>query len=75
MPDVSIKEINNLEKLFLDLIDYDLIIKGADYAKYYFILRSISEEFEDPELIQMDPISYEEMKVLQKNSDKAEEVL
>jgi len=75
MADVSLKEINNLEKLFLEMIDYDLIIRGADYAKYYFILRAISKEFEDPENIQMDPITFENMKILQKNSDKAEEVL
>jgi len=75
MADVSLKEINNLEKLFLDLIDYDLMVRGADYAKYYFILRSISKEFEDPENVQMDPITVEHMQLLQKNSDKAEEIL
>ena len=75
MPDITLKEVNNLEKLFLDLIDYELIVKGADYAKYYFILRSISKEFEDPDKIQMDPIAFEDMKLLQKNSDKAEEIL
>lgn len=75
MPDISLKEVNNLEKIFLDLISYELVVKGSDYAKYYFILRSMSKEFQDPEYLQMDPISLDEMKKLQKNSDKAEEVL
>lgn len=74
MPELSVKEINGLEKIFLEFIDYQLVIRGADYAKYYFILRSMGKEFEEPENIQMDPISYEGMQKLQKNSDKAEEV-
>jgi len=75
MPELSVKEVNNLEKIFLDLIDYDLVVKGGDHAKYYFILRSMAKDFEDPDQVQMDPISYEDMKKLQRNSDKAEEVL
>lgn len=75
MPELSIKEINQLEKIFLDLIGYDLVVKGSDHAKYYFILRAMAKEFENPTKIQMDPISFEDMKKLQKNSDKAEDVL
>lgn len=75
MPDLSLKEINSLEKIFLELISYDLIVKGSDHAKYYFILRAMSKEFEEENDIQIDPLSYEEMKKLQKNADKAEEVL
>jgi hypothetical protein len=74
MPELSVKEINDLERIFLELIDYQLVVKGADYAKYYFILRSMGKEFEEPENIQMDPISHKEMQKLQKNSDNAEEV-
>ena len=29
MPDISLKEVNNLEKIFLELIDYKLHIRGA----------------------------------------------
>ena len=36
MPDVSLKEISQLEKTFLGLIGYDVIIKGTEYAKCYF---------------------------------------
>ena len=37
MHDISIKEVNSLEQIFLELISFDLAIKGSDYAKYYFI--------------------------------------
>ena len=44
MSDVTNFEINKLEQLFLEFIDYKLVIKGAEYAKYYFILRSMAED-------------------------------
>jgi hypothetical protein len=44
MPDVSLKDISMLEKNFLNLIDYDVIIKGKEYAKYYFIMTTLGEE-------------------------------
>lgn len=75
MPDITLKEVNNLEKIYLDLIDYDLVVKGTDHAKYYFILRAMAKEFEEPDKIQMDPINVDDMKKLQKQSDRAEEVL
>ena len=43
MSDVTNKEINKLEQSFLDFIDYRLVISGADYAKYYFIMRTLAE--------------------------------
>lgn len=41
--DVSQKEINTLERVYLELIEYKLNIKGSEYAKYYFILRTAAE--------------------------------
>lgn len=45
MSDITLKEIASLEKVFLNLIDFDLVIRGAEYAKYYFILKSFAKEF------------------------------
>jgi hypothetical protein len=42
MPEVSLKEVNELEKTFLELISYNLNVKGSEYAKYYFILKTLS---------------------------------
>lgn len=44
MPDVTLKMINVLEHQFLQFLDYDLVVKGSEYAKYYFILRTLSDE-------------------------------
>lgn len=44
MPDVTNQMINKLEQTFLEFIDYDLVIKGSQYAKYYFILRTLADD-------------------------------
>ena len=43
LSDISLKEVSSLEKVFLNLIDFDLVIRGAEYAKYYFILKTLSK--------------------------------
>lgn len=43
MQDITIREVNGLEKIFLEFISFDLCIKGSDYAKYYFVLMSINK--------------------------------
>ena len=42
MPNVTTKEINLIEQAFIEFLDYKLVIKGSEYAKYYFILRTIA---------------------------------
>ena len=46
MPDVSLREIAALEKVFLQFLDFDLLIRGAEYAKYYFILKTVANELD-----------------------------
>ena len=38
------KEINLLEKKFLEMIQYNVTVKSAVYAKYYFALRGLCKE-------------------------------
>ena len=57
MPDITLKEIASLEKIFLSLIDFDLIIKGGEYAKYYFILKHFAEKFNST--LPMGPLTVE----------------
>merc|ERR1719233_2466487 len=40
-PIFTLKEINQLEKLFLQEINYNLFISGTEYARYYFALRGL----------------------------------
>jgi len=43
-PALTVKEINFLERKFLDLLEFKLTVSASLYAQYYFELRSISEE-------------------------------
>ena len=43
MSDITLKEITSLEAVFLNLIDFNLVIRGAEYAKYYFILKTFAK--------------------------------
>jgi hypothetical protein len=42
-PQFSVQSINRLERNILRLLQWDLFISGAVYAKYYFALRSLNE--------------------------------
>ena len=55
MPDITLKEITSLEKVFLTLIDFDLVIRGGEYAKYYFILKTFADTFNST--LPMGPLS------------------
>lgn len=46
MPNVTNNEINKLEQALLEFIDFKLVITGAQYAKYYFIMRTLAAEVE-----------------------------
>ena len=59
MPDITLKEITSLEKVMLSLLDYDLVIRGAEYAKYYFILKTFAEKFNST--LPMGPLTVEQM--------------
>jgi hypothetical protein len=43
-PAVTVKDINFLERKFLDLLEFKLAVSPSLYAQYYFELRSICEE-------------------------------
>jgi len=45
-PSYSVKDINNLEKQFLELIQYNVYISSSLYASYYFELRTLCEKAE-----------------------------
>ena len=73
MTDISLKEISGLEQVFLRLIDFDLVIRGAEYAKFYFILKTFSKNFNS--VLPMGPLRVEQMQELQNNTVKAESAL
>lgn len=73
MKDISLKEIAGLEKVFLQIIDFNLVIKGSEYAKYYFILKTLADNFNST--LPMGPLSVEQFSHLQNNTVKAESEL
>lgn len=67
MADVSLLMLNKLELIFLDLfMEYDLIIKGSDYAKYFFIMLTLAEDLRN------EAISEEERENSGRKKSKAE---
>ena len=44
LPEINADLLNKLELIILDnCLDYDLVVKGSEYAKYYFITRTLAE--------------------------------
>ncbi len=41
-PNVSVKDLNALERKFLEVLSYNVGMKASEYAKYYFDLRQRS---------------------------------
>lgn len=70
MSDLTLKEINTFERIFLDLIGYDLVVRGAEYAKYFFILRTLAEQ--NNIKMPLQPLSFDKVKQLQESSNKLE---
>jgi hypothetical protein len=73
MSDITLKEISGLEAVFLRLMDFDLVIRGAEYAKFYFVLKHLSKNFNS--VLPMGPLKIEQMQELQNNTVKAESEL
>jgi len=79
MPDVTLKEIAALEKVFLQFLDFDLLMRGAEYAKYYFVLKTIANELDSGGmnscLPPVGPLTAQKMAELQNNTAKVESEL
>ena len=67
---ISLKEINTLERTFLEMLEYKLMIKGSEYAKYYFILRSLDQESDSKFPIR--PLARDKIARLQEQATHAE---
>jgi hypothetical protein len=52
-PAITVKDINLLERKFLDLLEFKLAVSPSLYAQYYFELRSICEENNQNQQIQI----------------------
>eukprot|EP00056_Hartaetosiga_gracilis_P011076 m.165908 g.165908 ORF g.165908 m.165908 type:complete len:374 (+) comp13441_c3_seq15:42-1163(+) len=46
LPKVELEDMNDLERTFLQLLDFNIDVDAVVYAKYYFELRSLAEKFD-----------------------------
>jgi len=67
MSDVTNKMINKLESVLLDVIlNYDLVVPGSEYAKYYFIMRTLADDLRN------ECLSAEELKAPKRRKPREE---
>lgn len=65
-----LREINSMERLFLNIIEYDVGVKKSQYAKYYFILRTFAEK--NNRSFPLKPLAVDTVRRLQSNANRAE---
>ncbi|CAD8204165.1 unnamed protein product [Paramecium pentaurelia] len=69
-PQYRTKDINEMERIFLILLDYRLQVYPAEYAKYYFILRMYTES--KKKSFPLRPLDLNTIMKLQRQSNQAE---
>ena len=74
LTEYTLKEVNELERVFLELLNYKLFITASEYAKYYFILRAYSE-MQKKETFSVEPPQISLIDRLQKGIHKLENKL
>ncbi|CAG9321372.1 unnamed protein product [Blepharisma stoltei] len=67
----DVQEINTMESRFLTLLDFEMKISGADYAKAYFMLRTYANEKDRS--FPLKALDVEKVLNLQRNANKAEQ--
>eukprot|EP00045_Choanoeca_perplexa_P005276 m.44613 g.44613 ORF g.44613 m.44613 type:complete len:328 (-) comp13034_c0_seq1:24-1007(-) len=48
LPRIKVEEMNELERLFLEMLDFNIDVDSSVYAKYYFELRELAEKYDKP---------------------------
>jgi hypothetical protein len=69
----TLKEIVELERMFLELVNFNVGIKSSEYAKYYFILRTYSEQ--EKRSFPLQPLDVDTVRQLQSNAKRVESSL
>lgn len=68
-----LEDINNFERMYLNLVDYNVGVKSSEYAKYYFILRTYAEK--NNRSFPLRPLDVDTIRDLQKKTSRAEGAL
>ena len=64
---LDLKAINTFERMFLELLSYNVTVSASLYAKYYFELRSLCEA--NMRKFGLEPLSVEQAKKLEAGGD------
>jgi hypothetical protein len=48
LPKIEVDDMNDLERTYLEMLQFNINVESSVYAKYYFELRSLAEEAERP---------------------------
>jgi len=64
----SLKDINDLEKAFLEMIKYNVSISASLYASYYFELRTLCEKAE--RTFSLKPLTEQQQRALETRADQ-----
>merc|ERR1740130_2283629 len=64
-PMFTLKEINHLEKKFLELIEYDVSVSTSLYASYYFQLRTLCQRENNGQEPALKPMDMEKAQALE----------
>jgi len=70
---VTAQELGQLEKIILNLLQFNVSLKAALYAKYYFELRSLAEQADMQ--FPLDPLSKEQADKLESKSEETEQTV
>lgn len=65
--------INDMERVFLDLVEYNVHVLGSEYAKYYFVLRTFAEK--SNRSFPLRPIDVDKVRKLQSKASLVEDAL
>lgn len=69
----SVKQVNDLEKLFLECIDYRMILPTNEYMKYYYLMRTFAQK--NRKTLNLKPLDLATILRLQKTTNRAEHSL
>lgn len=68
-PLLTLVELNNLENRFMELLQFNVLIIGSEYAKYYFELRALSTQESFP----LAPLNKEQQMKLEERGQRTNE--
>jgi hypothetical protein len=65
-PLLTLIDLNNLENRFMELLQFNVLIVGSEYAKYYFELRALSQQNSFP----LEPLNKEAQSLLEEKAHR-----